>query len=383
MTHYVGIDVAKQKHDIALIDDNGKLLESFQISNNQEGFYRLFSFLGEHNSDLKIALEATGHYSHNITKFLRDKHYQVWTYNPLLINEFAKSQSLRKTKTDKKDAQTIAQKLRLDNPNEAIAWDDFAFELRTLTRHRERLTKSRSNYKVQLVKVLDLTFPELAKVIGKANLNSQAIYELLDKYPSAKAVARAHDKSLLNIPYLKTDKAFAIKQAAKISIGTTSVALSFELKQIISELKHTSHLITECDKEIKAIMSEFNSPILSIPGIGDVTGAAIIGEISSIDNFQNHNQLLAFAGLEPSIYQSGQATNNGRMVKRGSSHLRRAVILSSRIISMHSPTMKAYLKKKLGEGKHFNVAITHVAKKLIRVIFSVLKNDKPYQEPNC
>lgn len=121
MTHYVGIEVAKQKHDIALIDDNGKLLESFKISNNQEGFYRLFSFLGEYNSDLKIALEATGHYSHNITKFLRDKHYLVWTYNPLLINEFAKSQSLRKTKTDKKDAQTIAQKLRLDNPNEAIA----------------------------------------------------------------------------------------------------------------------------------------------------------------------------------------------------------------------------------------------------------------------
>ena len=125
------------------------------------------------------------------------------------------------------------------------------------------------------------------------------------------------------------------------------------------------------DKEYKKMMFE------------SVTGAAIIGEISSIDNFQNHNQLLAFAGLEPSIYQSGQATNNGRMVKRGSSHLRRAVILSSRIISMHSPTMKAYLKKKLGEGKHFNVAITHVAKKLIRVIFSVLKNDKPYQEPNC
>lgn len=382
MTYYVGIDVAKYKHDIALIDEDGRLINSFQISNNQEGFYRLFSFFNQLDSNIKVALEATGHYSHNITRFIQSNNYQVWTYNPLIINEFAKSQTLRKTKTDKKDAYMIAQKLRLDNPSEAIEWDESAFELRTLTRHRERFIKNRSNLKIQFAKVIDLTFPELPKIIGKSNLHSQAIYNLLDKYPSAKAVARAQERSLLNIPYLKAGKAVEIKRQAKTSIGTISASVSFELKQLISELKHLSHLISECDKEINRIMVTLDTPLLSIPGIGAVTGAAIIGEIASIDNFQNHNQLLAFAGLEPSIYQSGQSASNGRMVKRGSPHLRRAVILSSRITAMHSPTMKIYLAKKLSEGKHYNVAITHVAKKLIRVIFSVLKNDKPYQEPD-
>jgi transposase len=380
MTVFVGIDVAKEKHDIAMINESGQLIEAFQIRNNQAGFYQLLTHLEKLDANPKLALEATGHYSHNISQFLRGKNYLLWTYNPLIINQYAKSLSLRKTKTDTKDAFTIASKLRADNPSETIQWDNRAFELRILSRHRERLIKSRSNYKVQFVKVLDLIFPELAHLIGKANLHTKSIYELLEDYPSARKLAHAHGKTLLNIQHLRADKALEIKTLARVSIGTESPALSFELQQVISELRHLTTLITALDKEIKTIMNELDSPILSIPGIGDVTGAVILGEIASIDNFQTRDQLLAYAGIEPSIYQSGQSDINGHMVKRGSTHLRRALILSARITAMHSPIFKAYLHKKMDEGKHYNVAITHVAKKLIRVVFTVLKTGQPYDE---
>jgi transposase len=380
MTIFVGIDVAKAKHDVALIDEAGKKLDAFVIKNNAEGFNLLHSKLKALNSNVKVALESTGHYSHNITRFLESKDYTVWTYNPLIINEFAKSQSLRKTKTDKKDAATIAQRLRLDNPDESIKYDDHAYELKRLTRQHERLVNARSNFKVQLVNILDLAFPELADVVGKKNLHTQSLYELLTKYPSACKIARAHDKSLININYMTADKAMAIKEVAKSSIGVDSEALTFELKQNIEEIIHLTKSIEEVDKEIERITETIDTPIFTIPGVGPLTGSAILGEIGSIDNFENFNQLLAYAGLEPSIYQSGQSDVNGHMVKRGSTHLRRAIVLAAHTAVKYSPTFRKYFEKKMSEGKHYNVSIIHVSKKLLRVIFHLLKNNLPFDE---
>ena len=379
---YVGIDVAKYKHDIAIIDEFGTIvLKHMQIKNNQEGFYQLHDWLSRAvenpNDDIKIALEDTGHYSRNIVMFLRANFYQNFSYNPYLIKEFAKSVSLRKTKTDKKDALTIARKLASDTPTvhqmPAQEMDDLKF----LTRHRDRLKRKLTDFKVQYVKVLDLIFPELDKIV---NLKNKSTMALLEKYPTPAKILRAQEASIYNIKSLKAVKASEIIKAAQTTVGNTSFALEFELKQTLQAIQFLEKMMTEVNTQIKDIMDKLDQVITSVPGISTTLGSIILAEIRTIDNFRNCDQLLAFAGLEPSVNQSGQSEHSGKMVKRGSTHLRWALLQAAEKTALYSPTFKRYLTKKLQQGKHYNKAKSHTAKKLVRVLFYLLKNHKYFDE---
>lgn len=381
----IGIDVSKAKHDIAALSLEGEiLLKSLTITNSREGFTILHEHLQEltMNSDktIRIALEDTGHYSVNIITFLRSKNYQVFSYNPLLIKEFAKSQSLRKTKTDKKDALIIAQKLLTDFAPERFVADNRIQDLKYLTRHRQRMIKQRTILKIQYTKALDLMFPELATIMRTQGTHNQSIYELLKKYPTPQKIQRARYSTLLKINRLKAEQVIAIQNAAKNTIGTFSEGLEYELLQNIQMIENFNALIEKTNQKIESLMRQLDSPILSIPGISVTLGSIILAEIRNINNFKNPNQLLAFAGLEPSVHQSGQTNSEGRMVKRGSTHLRSALILAARYISRWSQGFSDYLEKKLAQGKHYNVAVSHVAKKLVRIIFYLLKTDSPFDE---
>lgn len=381
----VGIDVSKAKHDIAALSIEGEiLLKSLTIMNNREGFTILHEYLQElmNSSDktVRIALEDTGHYSVNIITFLRSKNYQVFSYNPLLIKEFAKSQSLRKTKTDKKDALIIAQKLLTDFVPERFVADNRIQDLKYLTRHRQRMIKQRTILKVQYTKALDLMFPELATVMLTQGTHNQSIYELLKKYPNPQKIQWARYSTLLKINRLKAEQVVAIQKTAKNTIGTTSEGLEYELLQNIQMIETFNTLIEETNRKIESVMIQLDSPILSIPGISTTLGSIILAEIRNINNFKNPNQLLAFAGLEPSVHQSGQTNFEGRMVKRGSTHLRSALILSARSVSRWSQGFSNYLDKKLAQGKHYNVAVSHLAKKLVSIIFYLLKNENTFDE---
>lgn len=383
MLYYVGIDVAKAKHDLSVIDEHGEIIEkNFRFENSFQGFQqlkiRLERLPKSINDEIRIALEDTGHYAYNLLNFLHKLGYLSFTYNPLLIKEFARSLSLRKTKTDKKDAVTIARKLREDVTPERFKADTSIQELKFLTRHQSRLIHSRSKAKTYYVRLLDLMFPELAKIVG--NVHNKYVYELLTSYPTPAKIARARFDSLLKIKRLTADKANRIQEAARQTIGTISPALSLELKQIIATIQHYSQQIDEIEQEISQLMSEINSPITTITGIGTRLGAIILAEIRNIHNFKNPAQLQAFAGMEPSIYQSGQVDVQGRMVKRGSPYLRYALFLAAEAISRYSPHFKAYLRLKLSQGKHYFVSITHVAKKLIRVIYALLQTHQTFNE---
>lgn len=325
-------------------------------------------------------MEDTGHYSLNILTFLRSKGYQVFCYNPLLIKEFSKSTTLRKTKTDKKDSLTIAKKLLTDFSPEQFLADENKQELKYLTRHRQRIVKKQTDLKVQYTRLIDLTFPELAHIMTKVSTNNQSIYELLKKYPSPYKIQRARLSSLLKINHLKTEKALLIYEKAKTTVGLPSNALEFELLQTIQLIELFKQTIIDIDKEIKRLMSTIESPIESIPGISTILGSIILAEIKDIHNFRTPAQLLAFAGLEPSVRQSGLIENEGKMVKRGSTHLRWALIQAAKSVARWSPTFNSYLSKKLAQGKHYNVAVSHVAKKLVRIIFHLLKNHKNFDE---
>lgn len=375
---YVGIDVAKHKHDVAVLNDQGKLvLKPLTFTNNRVGFELFINVLSQLNQDYLISLENTGHCALNLLNFLHEQGAKVYTYNPLLIKEFAKSLSLRKTKTDKKDARIIALKLLSDPNREQFRHDNRQEELKILTRHVHRLKKKLSDWKVQYIRCLDIMFPELDKFIGKY---SDYAYELLSRYPSPQKMVEAGFEQLLTIKRLTIPKIQDILKIAPHSIGTTSIAREFELLEIIENIKHYDALIAKAENLVDELMAEINSVITTVTGIGNRLGSVILAEIRNIHTFDCPAQLQAFAGLEPSIYQSGQMDLSGKIVKRGSPHLRWALLQPAKAVARFSPAFKAYLRTKLEQGKHYNVAISHVAKKLIRVLFYLLKNNTPFDE---
>ena len=382
---YVGIDVAKHKHQVAIIDDEGGIYEDdLVILNDRLGFQKLDAIIcriqNQTGQKCKLAMEDTGHYNAPILQFLRRNNYQVYCYNPILVKEFSKVHTLRKTKTDKADALVIAKMVMGDFEKREHSQDRHTEELKELTRYRSRLGKHQSLLKVQYTRILEKSFPELA-TYGQVRY-SDYMMRLLKKYPSPRRIALAHETTLfkllgVNNSRIKPEK---LKQLAKDSVGCYSSITEFELTQTIQQIHLYDKQIKEVDKKIQEMMDTLDSPIVTIPGISYRLGSIIIAEIGDILKFHNPGQLLAFAGMEPSIYQSGSYQGTGKMVKRGSPQLRWAMYHASRLVAIYSPTFKKYYEKKLLEGKHYNVVLSHVAKKLIRVIFHLLQTGQSYKE---
>ena len=384
---YIGIDVAKDKHDCFAMNSDGEILiENFTFQNNSNGFDLLFNSISQFNESLnniKVGLEATGHYSNNILNFLTSKGFNVFVINPLQTNLYRKGLSLRKTKTDKLDAKFIASMLISDNLKSYSKLSYHISELKSLVRHRFRLVEERSKFKVSLSRLVTMIFPELEKVVWSISQNS--VLYLLYELPSAKNISECNLKHLTTIlqKYSKgkygREKALEIRHLANISIGTYSPSISFELKQVIQTILFLQAQIDDIDKELKGLVDELHSPIMTIPGISYVTAAFILAEIGDINNFNSPSKLQAFAGLDPSTYQSGKFTaTHSTMVKRGSKYLRWALLTATRLVCMRDKSFNDYKNSKLAEGKHYFVALSHTTKKLIRVIYFLLKNNKPY-----
>lgn len=380
----VGIDVAKDKHDCFICDSEGNVLKDvFTFSNDREGFNLLLSFMPTSSENVKVGLEATGHYSLNLINFLIDNGYSPVVFNPLQINLFRKAHTLRKTKTDKIDAKLIALMLSSSDAKPHLDLYYHVTELKSLTRYRSRLKDQLARLKISLARIIEIVFPELEDCVY--SINQKSTMALLHEFPSKELIANAHLTRLTNVlkdnsrgKYSK-DKALEIRDVAINSIGTSSDASSFELVQTIDMINFYSSKINELDAKIKDIMIELESPILSIPGISYNLGSIILAEIVDINRFDTPAQLQAFAGLDPATHQSGKFIATGvSMVKRGSPYLRWAILNASRLIAMRDPCFKDYYQRKRKEGKHHFVALTHVAKKLIRVIFKLLKTNSQF-----
>lgn len=380
----VGIDVAKDKHDCFICDSEGNVLKDvFTFSNDREGFNLLLSFMPTSSENVKVGLEATGHYSLNLINFLIDNGYSPVVFNPLQINLFRKAHTLRKTKTDKIDAKLIALMLSSSDAKPHLDLSYHVTELKSLTRYRSRLKDQLARLKISLARIIEIVFPELEDCVY--SINQKSTMALLHEFPSKELIANAHLTRLTNVlkdnskgKYSK-DKALEIRNVAINSIGTSSDASSFELVQTIDMINFYSSKINELDAKIKDIMIELESPILSIPGISYNLGSIILAEIVDINRFDTPAQLQAFAGLDPATHQSGKFIATGvSMVKRGSPYLRWAILNASRLIVMRDPCFKDYYQRKRKEGKHHFVALTHVAKKLIRVIFKLLKTNSQF-----
>jgi len=385
---FVGIDIASDKHDCCILSTDGGVLSTFTFPNNRRGFDFFFATVVEHCnehclSDVKVGLESTGHYGTNLTNFLLAKHLSVKIYNPLQVNMLRKAQSLRKTKTDKSDARFLAQLLFSDDSKPYSQPLYYISELKTLTRTRFRLVEMRSRLKVSVHRLVAVLFPELPSAVWSVNQKSS--YALLLEFPTAKSIAEAHLTKLTNVLLSNShgrygrDKAVKIRELAMQSIGLDSRAMGFELKQTIRLIQNLQAEIDEIEAEIKTVMLEIDSPVLTIPGVGFNLGAIILAEIGNIDNFDTPAKLLKFAGMEPSVYESGKyKATDTPMVKRGSKYLRWALMQAARLVAYRDATFGAYMVKKRSEGKHFFVAKSHVAKKLVRVIFHLLKSGESF-----
>lgn len=386
---YIGIDVAKSKHDCCIIDSDGVIYnDSLRISNSHEGFELLYtsilSILPDKDiSNVKIGLESTGHYSTNLQNYLYSRGFKLAILNPLATNLFRKAQTLRKTKTDKTDALVIAKMLFSDDTKSYSPVSYQIQELKSLTRHRYRLIGYQSKLKVSITRLIDIIFPELPGLFW--SIHQTTSYRLLSELPSSKDISECHLTKLTNIlrnaskgKYGK-DKAVSIKEAAEKSIGTSTRSLSFELKQTIRLIQSVQLEVAALDRQIKEVIDEMESPLMSIPGISYTLSAVILAEIGDIERFSDPSKLLAFAGLDPSTYQSGKYNaSHTPMVKRGSTYLRWAILTASRTVSMRDSTFSEYLSRKQSEGKHYYVALSHVAKKLVRVLFYLLKTNTSF-----
>ena len=385
----VGIDVSKDKHDCFIVSSEGEVLaDVFTIPNNIDGFHFLLQRIQDctHAQDkIKVGLEATGHYSYNLLGFLLDNGLTTYVMNPLRTNIYRKSLSLRKTKTDRVDARTIAAMLLSDvglKPYTNTAYHNE--ELKSLTRYRFDKVKERAKLKSSISRLVCILFPELEKLVP--TLHMVSVYALLEEFPGAKQIAGAHLtrlKALLETASkgrYKRDVALQIREAARNSIGSWMPAKSLELQHTIRLIRELDVEIAEIEEQIQSIMDELHSPITTIPGVGFRMAAMILAEVGDFTRFASPDKLLAYAGMSPSTYQSGQLKNcYPHMEKRGSRYLRYALYNATKYVCLWDPTFSAYLAKKLTEGKHYNVALSHASKKLVRLIFAMEKSRQPYR----
>ena len=380
--YFVGIDISKFRHDCAIIDEIGDvIMPSWSFNNDLEGFSILREVLSSLQGDIKIGLESTGHYGQNLKLFLESNGFSFMECNPLLISRFVRSKSLRKTKTDSIDAVMIAQHLMTVEYKPYPASFYHMDKLKSLTRFRDSLVRQRSRQLVDLTNVLDKVFPEF-KPFFKGKFSVTALY-ILANYPTPEKIASMNARSYEVLRKRSSGKftmiQFAqLKTLAKNTVGSSDDYLLQQMEVLLDIYTQLDAKIEEVEAEIIECIIGIDPPILSIPGIGAMSAAVILSEFGDFAKYANPSKMLSFAGLEPGYFQSGQSEHTGHMVKHGSSHLRYALLNCCLPLIKNEPTFAAYYAKKRAEGKPHRVAMTHVAKKLLRVIYTLQTKNIPY-----
>ncbi len=378
----VGIDVSKARFSAAGIDSGGKEVFSRAYGMDSKGFEELLKAVRTHcekDSGVLMAMESTGCYHINLFSFLSSQGIRTLVVNPLLIANYAKL-SLRKTKTDKKDAMTIA-KFLLDHHKEVaqLSISQDIQDLRDLSRERESLSHLVSATKVEIKRVLRTTFPELETV---GDLYTGVMLRLIREYPSARLMRAAKLKGIVKLlkgAYVGKKLTFTaedILRAAKTSIATVSPGKEIILQGKVATLLHLqsrleeiTRLLTELCKSTRVDDSEI---LQSITGVGPKTAAPLLAEMGTVDNFFSHKKLIAFAGMDPSVSQSGQFVGTSKLSKRGNRHLRRAIYLMTAFVVSRNTCFRTYFQKRKAEGLAPQKALFATAHKLIRVIFAML-----------
>lgn len=382
--YFVGIDISKYKHDCCIISAaDQQVVSKFTFKNNKDGFSELLTALHSLSSpeDIRIGFESTAHYALNLELFLEKAHHSFMEVNPVLISEYKKSTTLRRTKTDRVDCESIARWLMTVEYKPHSKGFYHAYSLKSLTRLRDKLIRQRSFYLVKITNVLDHTFPEF-KPFFNERFSKTALY-LLENYGSAEKIARMNSASYEKLRSLSRGKFspqqfLTLKSLAANTVGINNSIFDTELNSLLTLYKATAEQICILEAQITELIEEVHPHYMSIPGIGPISAAVIYAEYGDISNFSTPSQMLAFAGLEPGVNDSGTESHGGRMVKRGSSQLRYVLMNCALPLIRFDMTFAAYYARKRAEGKPHRVALSHVVKKLVRVIFALERQNTDF-----
>ena len=380
--YYIGIDISKFKHDCAVIDDSGEIITpSWSFTNDSEGFSQLKMLLDSLDAETRIGLESTGHYGMNLKLFLESIGFSFMEFNPLLINRFVKSKSLRKTKSDSIDCMMIAHYLMTVEYKPYPTLLYHTEKLKSLTRFRDSLIRQRSRQLVELTNILDKIFPEFKPFFGGRS-SVTALY-ILSNYSSPQKITNMNSKSYEALRKLSRGRFSTVdfaklKQLAKTTVGSTEDYLLQEMQIVLELYSQLDSKVDETEASIKECVLEMNPPMLTLPGIGIESAAVMLAEFGDFSKFNNASQMLSFAGLEPGYFQSGTSETTGKMVKHGSSYVRYSLMNCAQTVVNYEPTFATFYAKKRAEGKPHRVALSHVVKKLLRVIYTLQTKNLAY-----
>ncbi|MBI4564451.1 MAG: IS110 family transposase [Planctomycetes bacterium] len=385
---YVGIDVAKARHQVGVVDQSGSPIgKSFSIANSRDGFTILFEKLTALGSpqEIRIGMEATGPYGWALHYHLVARGYAVAVLNPLQTGAFAKTR-IRKTKTDPIDALGIAQLIRYGKFSSAVIPNERALRLRELTRYRNAVVGLLTRFTNLLESRLYRTFPEFADHFS--NLWLPTPLGLLRKHPLASEIAALPVSELAallrHLSYGQTGikTALALQRDARDTIGIPLAGdvFSLELRGIAGVIRTLRVHLKGLTSHISEILHEVPDVLTSIPGVGDLSAAVILGEIVDVRLFDRPEKLVAFAGLDASTFQTGQFNgNSGTLSKRGSTHLRFAVWQAAFASTRYCPELRAYYERKRAQGKHHKTALGAVCRKLLHLVWRLLIDNRPYE----
>ena len=386
--YIVGIDIGKNHHEASIVSPEGKQIgRSLRFATTHKGADSLMSFIFKNigNSPCVFGMEATGHYWYPIYSFLKAKGYTIYVINPIQSDSLRKMY-IRQTKNDSIDSFLIAEVIRFGQFTTTSMADENILAMRQLCRYRDSVISSRTEIKLRISTIMEQIFPEYEKQFSSLWLSTSM--GILEKYLTPENIENAPIDELFEIIKDKSHnrltraKAISIKEAAADTFGIKIAqdAFSFQLKQLIDRMNFLDKQIEALDCQILEYYEKFDCYLHTIPGIGIIGAATILAEIGDISRFKNSSSLIAFAGIDPTVRQSGEfnSTHN-HMSKRGSPYLRHAIFLAATTCSFHNSPLNAYYKKKRDQGKHHLTATGAVARKLTTVIYAVLRDSKPYE----
>ena len=386
--YIVGIDIGKNHHEASIVSPEGKQIgRSLRFATTHKGADSLMSFIFKNigNSPCVFGMEATGHYWYPIYSFLKAKGYTIYVINPIQSDSLRKMY-IRQTKKDSIDSFLIAEVIRFGQFGTTSMADENILAMRQLCRYRDSVISSRTEIKLRIGTIMEQIFPEYEKQFSSLWMSTSM--GILEKYLTPENIENAPIDELFEIIKDKSHnrltkaKAISIKEAAADTFGIKIAqdAFSFQLKQLIDRMNFLDKQIEALDIEIMKYYEQFDCYLHTIPGIGIIGAATILAEIGDISRFKNSSALVAFAGIDPTVRQSGEfnSTHN-HMSKRGSPYLRHAIFLAATTCSFHNSPLNAYYKKKRDQGKHHLTATRAVARKLTTVIYAVLRDSKPYE----
>lgn len=387
--YYVGIDIGKNSHVASMMNEQGKtVFKAFSLANSTDGGESLHAKLAQHATDIaevEIGMEATGHYWLTLYSFLSERGYIIHVVNPIQTDGWRKGVEIRKRKTDIIDSLLIADLIRYGDFLETKLPDESLLSLRTLSRFRSYLVDSIADLKRKVICVLDQVFPEyqsvFSDVFGTTSKEVLLTYSTPSELENVSVEQLTELLARLSRQKCRADQAQKLHDLASRSFGLTFCrdSFSFQLRSLLEQMKFIEQQVKDTEREIAALMDSIQSPITTITGIGPVLGAVILGEIGDISRFESPSKLVAYAGIDASVSQSGEfSSSNNRMSKRGSPYLRRALFQAALIAAFHDPDLMAFYQKKKAEGKHHATCVGAVSRKLCYIIFAILKENRPY-----